>query len=106
MPEVSPMPVRNLDPTALRRLSRELSSLADALEAGAAPVIFDHKPDLRTWYAQRVRCLVAAGQRASREDDEAAFAAAGFDVTRLRVRELRRELAPPEWSEPGRPRRG
>ena len=98
------MPTLKFDPSALRRLARDLASLADALDAEALPVARDHEADPKDWYMQRVQWLVATGQRASREDDELAFAATGFTVTRESMRALRREFAPPEWSRPGRPR--
>lgn len=100
-----PMTTSKLDPHVLRRLARDLALLADALDAEAAPIIPDHEPDPKEWYVQRVRWLIATGQRASREDDERAFVATGFKVTRETIRELRREFAPAEWSMPGRPRR-
>ena len=99
------MSTSKLDPYALRRLSRELAVLADELAAQAAPIVPDHELDPRNWYLQRVRWLVATGQRASREDDERAFLASGFQVARETIRALRREFAPAEWSMPGRPRR-
>ena len=79
--------------------------LADVLDMETAPIVPDHEPDLKSWYLQRVRWLVATGQHASREDDERAFAAIGFKATRETIRALRREFAPAEWSMPGRPRR-
>lgn len=99
------MPTFKLDPYALRRLARDLALLADELSVEATSIIPDHELDARNWYLQRVRWLVATGQRASREDDERAFAASGFQVTRETIRALRREFAPAEWSRPGRPRR-
>lgn len=103
-PAGNPMLALKLDPSVLRRLARDLASLADALDAGAAPATLDHEPDPKSWYLRRVQWLVATGQRASRKDDELAFAAAGFTVTRENIRTLRREFVPPEWSKPGRPR--
>lgn len=100
-----PMSTFKLDPYVLRRLARDLALLADELGAEAAPIVPDHELDVRNWYIQRVGWLVATGQRASREDDERAFAASGFQVTREHIRALRREYAPAEWSRPGRPRR-
>ena len=101
----NPMSISKLDPGVLRRLVRDLTLLADVLGAEAVPIIPDHEFDPKDWYLQRVRWLVTTGQRASREDDERAFAAAGFKVSREAIRVLRRELAPAEWSMPGRPRR-
>lgn len=103
---INSMTVLKLDPFTLRQLARDLVSLADALDAEMAPGTFDHEADLKNWYLQRVQWLVATGQRASRKDDELAFAATGFPVTRESIRKLRREFAPPDWSKPGRPRRG
>jgi len=63
------------------------------------------RPDLPTWFAQRINYLRTTGQRSSREEDHDAALAAGFAVDRETIRELRRELTPPEWQLPGRPRR-
>lgn len=99
------MNILKLDPYMLRRLARDLVSLANALDAERTLGVDDQKADLKNWYLQRVQWLVATGQRASRRDDELAFAATSFPVTRECIRKLRREFAPPEWSKPGRPRR-
>ena len=59
--------------------------------------------DLRRWYEQRAAELEACGQASSGEDDwEAAKEQFPDRVTRTRVRSIRDEYAPAEWTKQGR----
>ena len=70
--------------------------------AGAAPRQVG-RSRLRAWYVGWVKTNVAEGKRSSREDDLAAAREAfGTSVSRERLRELRRELAPEAWRRLGR----
>jgi hypothetical protein len=56
-------------------------------------------------YNQYIKECVGNGRRPSREDDVAAMRAKlGDSVTKAAVLQMRRELAPPHWKEPGRPK--
>jgi hypothetical protein len=55
-----------------------------------------------TWYRKWIAENVAAGTRPNRKQDAEAARAAGISVSRERLRGLRRELAPPEWTSHGR----
>jgi hypothetical protein len=61
--------------------------------------------DLRLWYEERVAELIAGGEASSGQADwEAAKLQFSGWITRSRVRELRDQLAPPEWQKQGRRR--
>jgi hypothetical protein len=69
----------------------------------AAPRYSRH--GLTTAYNEYIKECVANGRRPSREDDVAAMRAKlGGSVTKTAVLQMRRELAPPHWKEPGRPK--
>ena len=59
------------------------------------------KASVETWYRERVAAAQAAGVRLSRNEDQRAGREVGLG--RDRVRELRREFAPPEWQDGGAP---
>jgi hypothetical protein len=59
--------------------------------------------DLRSWYDERVAALTAGGGAPSGQADwEAAKRQFPGRITRNRLRELRDQLAPPEWKKQGR----
>ena len=62
---------------------------------------------LRSWYKDRMKkCLLEWRVPSQRDDEEDAKTAFGSRVTRERVRNMRKECAPPEWQERGRRRKG
>lgn len=58
--------------------------------------------DAESWYRDRLKGLRAAGKRSTREEDRAAAKQQGIP-TKV-IDELRREHAPTEWQERGRPK--
>lgn len=104
-----------IDPARLRHLAGtltdiagELLQMADQAEPTTPPAAFARAnvapTDPRAWYAARVAHLVAQGQTSSRQQDYLEALASGLPLTRDEVRALRAELAPPDWTRPGRPR--
>jgi hypothetical protein len=72
------------------------------LSAGRMAPVSDR--DLRTWYQQRVRALTTRGETSSGEQDYvAAKQEFGERVTRARLRAVRKEVAPVQWRQQGRP---
>ena len=70
--------------------------------AGAAPRQVAQRK-LRVWYIRWIQTNLADGKQPSREVEWAAARdALGTSVSRERLRELRRELAPEEWRRLGR----
>lgn len=90
---------------AARALAVELEQLAAALMPPAEAIAPDAiaSQDLDHWYQGRVRDLIAAGGRSSREDDYHAALLSGLPVTHAEIRRLRARFAPAAWSAPGRP---
>ena len=62
---------------------------------------------LKSWYMNRMKdCRREWRVPSQREDEEDAKTEFGSRVSRERVRNMREELAPPEWQERGRRRKG
>lgn len=103
-----------IDPARLRHLAGTLTDIAGELlqmadqaepaSSAPSPRANVAPTDPRSWYRARVAHLVAQGQTSSRQQDYLEALASGLPLTRDEVRALRAELAPPDWTRPGRPR--
>jgi hypothetical protein len=92
------------------RRGQMLTEVSQAMAAGTAQIGLSTKPaapvsdrDLRSWYERRVSELMARGEAASGEADwGAAKRQFSGRVTRIRLRTLRNQFAPPDWKKQGR----
>jgi hypothetical protein len=92
-------------PMELPRAAREQPAAATRKRPAKPAPVSD--ATLKSWYMNRMKdCRREWRVPSQRDDEDDAKTAFGSRVTRERVRNMRKELAPPEWQERGRRRKG